>query len=482
MTQLLVIAALLMQATGVTVSGRVISPPGQAAAFLQVALLGGNPSGVSYATVRDGKFEFPDVHPGAYTLSVMPGTLAHPINLVVANKDVADIEAVLLWTTEVTGTVAVEGDGVRPRITLSFSPFEGGVAPPTATPTNGPFKVTLPEGEYRLAWSGLPAGYQLRSIKAGSTDLLASPLKIVPGVSVPSITVTLGVSSPAWVKVSGRVTGLTAAGGPYRVSLGGTAVADALETPVNADGSFEFTHVLPGSYTARFNPALPVPAVSIVVPGKKDLSGVEIALPPLKEARVVVEALGQTPPPISFSFTDSSGSMSAALAAQPDGTFKVVLPEGEHQVTVNAPVHIVRSFTYGATDLLQNPLKLSSSDTEAFHLAIEPAVTLTEVGGGTQTTISATREITGAAIQANLISRPPLKYPEQARQARVTGPVVLSIVIAKDGTVSQLKVVSGHPLLDQAAIENVRQWKYKPYVVNGQPVEIETQVTVSFAP
>jgi protein TonB len=71
-------------------------------------------------------------------------------------------------------------------------------------------------------------------------------------------------------------------------------------------------------------------------------------------------------------------------------------------------------------------------------------------------------------------------YPQLAKSARVQGSVVLQAVIGKDGTVQNLRVVSGHPMLSQAAIEAVKQWKYKPYMLNGQPTEIDTTIQVNF--
>lgn len=72
-------------------------------------------------------------------------------------------------------------------------------------------------------------------------------------------------------------------------------------------------------------------------------------------------------------------------------------------------------------------------------------------------------------------------YPPLARQARVQGQVVLQAVIGKDGRVQNLQVVSGHPMLASAALDAVKQWKYKPYFLNGQPVEVETNITVNFS-
>jgi protein TonB len=71
-------------------------------------------------------------------------------------------------------------------------------------------------------------------------------------------------------------------------------------------------------------------------------------------------------------------------------------------------------------------------------------------------------------------------YPPLARTARVQGQVVLTAIISKDGAIQDLRVLSGHPLLVQAALDAVRQWRYKPYLLNGQPVEVETTVTVNF--
>ena len=86
----------------------------------------------------------------------------------------------------------------------------------------------------------------------------------------------------------------------------------------------------------------------------------------------------------------------------------------------------------------------------------------------------------GNVEEAKIISRPQPIYPALARQARITGSVVLHAIIGKDGTVSQLEVVSGHPLLVQSALDAVKQWRYQPEVLNGDPVEVDTTITVTF--
>jgi periplasmic protein TonB len=87
----------------------------------------------------------------------------------------------------------------------------------------------------------------------------------------------------------------------------------------------------------------------------------------------------------------------------------------------------------------------------------------------------------GGNVQAaNLIHQVNPIYPPFARQARVQGAVVMEAVISKDGSIESLHVVSGHPLLNQAAVDAVKQWKYRPTLLNGEPVEVITTVTVTF--
>jgi protein TonB len=83
-------------------------------------------------------------------------------------------------------------------------------------------------------------------------------------------------------------------------------------------------------------------------------------------------------------------------------------------------------------------------------------------------------------VEGNLIYRVQPVYPLLARQARIQGSVLLRAMISRDGTIEHLQVISGHPMLVQSAIDAVRQWRYRPYFLNDQPVEVDTQVTVNF--
>ncbi len=71
-------------------------------------------------------------------------------------------------------------------------------------------------------------------------------------------------------------------------------------------------------------------------------------------------------------------------------------------------------------------------------------------------------------------------YPKLALAARITGVVLLKAIISRDGEINELQVVSGHPILVPAAIDAVKQWRYRPYLLNGEPVEVETNISVTF--
>jgi len=88
--------------------------------------------------------------------------------------------------------------------------------------------------------------------------------------------------------------------------------------------------------------------------------------------------------------------------------------------------------------------------------------------------------VSSGVSQGLLIRKVPPAYPPLARQARIQGTVILQAQISKTGDIENLTLISGHPMLAPAAIEAVKQWKYKPYLLNGEPVEVDTQVQVNF--
>jgi periplasmic protein TonB len=109
------------------------------------------------------------------------------------------------------------------------------------------------------------------------------------------------------------------------------------------------------------------------------------------------------------------------------------------------------------------------------------------VGGGERPVMPApppaiTRPIRISKMrEGDLIRRVQPQYPPIARTAGIHGQVVLQAVISKEGTIENLHVVTGHPMLVRAATDAVSQWRYRPYILNNEPVEVETQITVNFS-
>lgn len=82
--------------------------------------------------------------------------------------------------------------------------------------------------------------------------------------------------------------------------------------------------------------------------------------------------------------------------------------------------------------------------------------------------------------EGSLLRRVQPAYPVAAREARIHGQVELRAIISKAGTIENLVVLRGHPMLASAAVEAVKQWRYRPYLLNKEPVEVETNITVNF--
>jgi protein TonB len=88
--------------------------------------------------------------------------------------------------------------------------------------------------------------------------------------------------------------------------------------------------------------------------------------------------------------------------------------------------------------------------------------------------------VSGNVQQVKLLRQIEPVYPPLAKMARIQGTVRFTVIVGKDGAVQQLQLISGHPLLVPAAQEAVKQWVYQPTLLNGEPVEVLTQIDVSF--
>lgn len=88
--------------------------------------------------------------------------------------------------------------------------------------------------------------------------------------------------------------------------------------------------------------------------------------------------------------------------------------------------------------------------------------------------------ISQGVMEGMLIYKALPTYPTPARAMRIAGRVQLQATISRNGTIENLRVVDGPALLQAAAVEAVKQWRYRPYLLNGEPVEVETTINVDF--
>jgi len=131
-----------------------------------------------------------------------------------------------------------------------------------------------------------------------------------------------------------------------------------------------------------------------------------------------------------------------------------------------------------AQDALQPPPAALAVPAVASDKALGGIITTTPVS--MPVSVPQVVKVSQGVSEGLLVKRVQPIYPEQARQMRVQGPVQLQATINKDGNISNVKVVSGNAQLARATVEAVKQWKYKPYYLNNEPVEIQTQIIVNF--
>ncbi|HEY1937518.1 MAG TPA: energy transducer TonB [Candidatus Angelobacter sp.] len=88
--------------------------------------------------------------------------------------------------------------------------------------------------------------------------------------------------------------------------------------------------------------------------------------------------------------------------------------------------------------------------------------------------------VSGAVMEGLVIHKVMPEYPDEAKRVRATGDVTVAIVINQQGNVISAALIKGNPVLADAAIDAVKQWKYNPYILNGVPIEVETTAVVVF--
>ena len=111
--------------------------------------------------------------------------------------------------------------------------------------------------------------------------------------------------------------------------------------------------------------------------------------------------------------------------------------------------------------------------------ATSPSPSESPAENETASTVKRVRISSGVA-ESLAIDRPAPEYPQMARIAHVTGDVILKITIDRNGEVTNISVVQGHPILVNSAVNAVKKWKYRPYVLNGEPVEVDSTIKIQY--
>src|SRR5579864_7349323 len=182
-----------------------------------------------------------------------------------------------------------------------------------------------------------------------------------------------------------------------------------------------------------------------------------------------------------------------------DGEVQDISLFSGHPMLAPAAIEAVKQWKYRPYLLNGEPVAVETQVQVNFSLSDKPAPdgVAGDIPGGamggvigsmqttpppdsTQTGTPQRVRVSSGVSQGLLVKKVNPQYPEDARAARIQGVVVLKANIDKEGSVSNLELVSGHPMLVPAAIEAVKQWKYRPYLLAGRPVEVETQIQVSF--
>jgi len=230
----------------------------------------------------------------------------------------------------------------------------------------------------------------------------------------------------------------------------------------------------PSPQTQIVQPA-PAPAVTAAQPelaansapeDTPDLAAIPAPPPKSASASTGKDVAAPKPKKSAIASTDASSDEESDVTV----TFPsaIVVKRGDAQKPVSQPPASEETDTAApALNVVQ--------DTQDDNIAGLVNVSPTVPKAGPQTL-----KISQGVSQGLLIKKVPPAYPQQALQMKIQGLVEIAATISKEGNITHLKILSGDPILGRAAVDAVKQWKYKPYYLDSQPVDIQTQITVVF--
>jgi TonB family protein len=169
----------------------------------------------------------------------------------------------------------------------------------------------------------------------------------------------------------------------------------------------------------------------------------------------------------------AAAQSNTATAKKEEAAPPAVAPNGAGNIVQNIPVAV--STTTDRPPVAAAPQPTTTAALQPPASAPQPAATAPPPAS------TGPQKVSSGVAQGLLIRQVAPQYPQAARQAHISGTVVLQVVIGKDGSVQSLHALSGPALLIPSAMEAVKQWHYKPYQLNGEPVEANTQINVKFS-
>jgi protein TonB len=178
---------------------------------------------------------------------------------------------------------------------------------------------------------------------------------------------------------------------------------------------------------------------------------------------------GQPAAPTSSKPSANVGAPSIAITPEPEVVTKKIAPA----IVVKSPARVQQQSEDSAPQV-PNPLAVAAPNDKKLSSLVSSAP------ASAPTPTLATVKISQGVSQGLLIKRVQPRYPQNALAMRIQGAVQMEATINKEGNIINLRVANGDAVLSRAAVEAVKQWRYKPYYLNGEPVEIETQITVNF--
>jgi TonB family protein len=176
------------------------------------------------------------------------------------------------------------------------------------------------------------------------------------------------------------------------------------------------------------------------------------------------------------------GTVKLTVIINEDGlVYEIRTNPDNNPILEEAAIEAVKEWKYSPTLMLGEPVPVMATVTVTFRLSDSPpALPSSPASAGSMPRRSEPIKVAGDVQESKLIRKVDPVYPSLALKARVQGKIILTVIINEEGFVSDITVVSGHPLLSEAAVDAVRQWQYSPTFLNGEPVPVVATVTVVF--